>query len=92
MRIRWTETALRDLGALHAYVAEDNSRAAAHEVEKILSAVDALSLHPELGRRGRVPGTRELIVPPFVVAYRARKLDIELLAIIHTARRWPELF
>jgi hypothetical protein len=39
-----------------------------------------------------VPGTRELIVPPFVVVYRARKLDIELLAIIHIARRSPELF
>jgi toxin ParE1/3/4 len=92
MRIRWTAAALRDLEALHAFVAEDNSRAAAREVDEILSAVDALSLHPELGRKGRVPGTRELIVPPFVVAYRARKLDIELLAIIHTARRWPELF
>ena len=92
MRIGWTAATLRDLEASHAYVAGDNSRAAAHEVEEILSAVDALSLHPELGRKGRVPGTRELIVPPFVVAYRARKLDIELLVIIHRARRWQELF
>jgi toxin ParE1/3/4 len=73
-------------------ITEDNSRATAREVGEILSAADAPALHPQLGRKGRVPGTRELIVPPFVVAYRARKLDIELLAIIHTARRWPELF
>ncbi|MCE5307846.1 MAG: type II toxin-antitoxin system RelE/ParE family toxin [Acidobacteriales bacterium] len=91
MRIRWTTTALRDLEALHDFVFEDNPRAAEREVEKIRSATEALTLHPELGRKGRVAGTRELIVPPYVVAYRVQRGHVELLAIIHTARRWPEL-
>jgi toxin ParE1/3/4 len=92
MRIRWTPTALRDLEALHSYVAEDSPGAAANEVERILSALDALSLHPELGRNGRVSGTRELVVPPYIVAYRTQKMSIEVLAIVHAARRWPEWF
>jgi toxin ParE1/3/4 len=90
MTIRWTQTALRDLESLHGYVAEDNPPAAADTVEPILSGIDAISRHPEMGRKGRVAGTRELIVSPYVVAYRIPKEAVELIAIIHSARKWPE--
>jgi toxin ParE1/3/4 len=89
MTIRWTPTALRDLRSLEAYIAEDAPDAAAATVEKILSGIEALKRHPEMGRKGRVAGTRELVVPPYVVAYRAVKACIEILAVIHGARRWP---
>jgi toxin ParE1/3/4 len=45
-----------------------------------------------MGRKGRVAGTREFIVSPFVVAYRVKKDAIEVMAIIHGARRWPDSF
>jgi toxin ParE1/3/4 len=53
-----------------------------------------LRAHPEIGRRERVEGTRELAIPntPFVVAYRIAARRIEILAVIHGARRWPESF
>ncbi|HLN01621.1 MAG TPA: type II toxin-antitoxin system RelE/ParE family toxin [Bryobacteraceae bacterium] len=70
MTIRWTQTALRDLESLHAHAAEDNFPAAADTVERILSGIEAISRHPEIGRKGRVTGTRELIVSPYIVAYR----------------------
>ena len=90
MIVRWTPTALRDLGSLHSYIANDNLTAAAATVEKILRGIDALEHQPDIGRLGRVAGTRELIVAPYVVAYRARKGVIEVLAVIHGARRWLE--
>jgi addiction module RelE/StbE family toxin len=92
MIVRWTPTALRDLESLHGYVAEDKPRAAAATVEGILSGIDALARHPEMGRKGRVAGTRELIVSPYIVAYRITKGAIEIVAIIHAARRWPDSF
>lgn len=92
MTIRWTPAALRDLEALHAYVAEDNPAAAAQTVDTILNGIDALARHPEMGPRGRVAGTRELVVYPFVIAYRAKGAAIEVLGIIHGARRWPSSF
>ena len=42
--------------------------------------------------QGRVAGTRELVIAPFVIVYRVRKMTIDILAIIHSARRWPESF
>jgi len=92
MIIRWTQTALSDLESLHAYISRDNPTAADAEVEKILAGIEALSQHPEMGRGGRVPGTRELVAPPFVIAYRVRRTAVEILAIIHGARRWPDSF
>jgi toxin ParE1/3/4 len=92
MIIRWTPTALRDLESLHVYISRDDPTAADAAVEKILAGIEALSQHPEMGRGGRVPGTRELVAPPFVIAYRVRRAAVEILAIIHGARRWPDRF
>ena len=92
MIIRWTPAALRDLESLHGYVAEDNIPAAGATVERILSGIEALSRHPDMGRKGRLPDTRELIIPPYIVMYRTKATALELLAIIHSARRWPDSF
>jgi addiction module RelE/StbE family toxin len=90
MTLRWTATALRDLGALHDYIAADNLAAASETVENLLSGIDTLERHPEMGRKGRITGTRELVASHFIVVYRVRRTVIELLAIIHGARKWPD--
>jgi toxin ParE1/3/4 len=90
--IRWTPTALHDIQSAHDYVASDKPDAAVGVVEELLEAIDALTRHPQMGRRGRVAGTRELIVRPYVIVYRVRGEAIELVAILHTARRWPDSF
>lgn len=92
MIIRWTPTALRDLESLHEYVAEDSLPAAAATVERILSGIEALSRHPDMGRKGRVPGTRELMITPYIMAYKTKGTALEAVAIIHAARRWPDCF
>lgn len=92
MIVRWTPTALRDLESLHDYIAEDHAAAAGTIVDSILDGIAALGRHPEMGRAGRVAGTRELVIAPYVAAYRARRTDIEVVVIIHGARRWPHRF
>ncbi len=92
MMVRWTPTALRDLDSVHAYIGNDNLAAADTIVDRILAGIEALSLHPEMGRIGRVAATRELVLPPMVVAYRLRRGALEILAIIHGACRWPDRF
>ena len=94
MRIRWTAPALRDLEAIGDTIARDKPAAAARLVNRILDCSDALVTHPHLGRAGRVSGTREFVIPdtPFIVPYRGRGDEIELLAVFHSARQWPESF
>lgn len=94
MTLRWTRLAASHLDSAFEYLAQDNPDAAGAVVDRILSAVEALERHPEMGRSGRVPRTREVVITgtPFIVAYRVRKERVEILAVLHGARRWPERF
>jgi toxin ParE1/3/4 len=91
VRVRWLRAALDNLNEIAAYIADDNPPAAARTVTKIVEAVNLLTQHPALGRAGRVPGTRELIVAdtPFIVPYRVRAGFVEVLRVLHAARKWP---
>ena len=92
MKLRWTPLAASHLESVYQDLAQDNSAAAETMVERILSAVDVLEQHPQMGRTGRVPRTRELVVTgtAYVVAYRVRRDQVEILAVLHGARRWPD--
>jgi toxin ParE1/3/4 len=92
MTIRWTPTGLRDLQAMRDYISEDRPEAAVAMVERILSGPETLKRFPDMGRKGRVEGTRELVMSPYVIAYRVKRESIEVIAIIHGARRWPDSF
>ncbi len=94
MSVRWTKPALRDLEEIGDFIARDNALAAAKTVAAILDQAEALATHPHLGRAGRIAGARELVVAqtPFVVPYRVVEDDVQILAVFHGARRWPERF
>ena len=91
MRVKWLQIAERNLDEIGAYIAEDNADAAEHLVIKIIETVTLLADHPAIGRAGRFPGTRELVVAdtPYIVIYRVRDTFLEVLRILHGARKWP---
>lgn len=60
--IIWLDEALADLRAIGAYMAQDNAEAAYRAMRRIKAAADTLTDHPEMGRPGRVDGTRELVI------------------------------
>ena len=94
MRVRWTTPAREQLVSAFPFISEDNPKAAARTVGQIWDGAQMLGRHPMLGRPGRVPGTRELVIrdAPFVVAYRIGRKAVEILAVMHAARKWPEEF
>lgn len=94
MKLRWTPLAIRHLEYAFEYIAAESPITADKVIQRILTAVTVLQDHPHLGRSGRVEGTRELIIAgtPFIVPYRIRRDRVEVLAVLHAARRWPETF
>ncbi len=94
MRVRWLRRALQNLDEEAEYIARDDPDAAAQMVDRIATSVERLATHPALGRTGRIPGTRELMVSgtPYVVPYRVRGETVEILRVFHGARKWPEKF
>jgi addiction module RelE/StbE family toxin len=101
MKLRWTRLALQDLRHLHEYIAEDNPSAANDMVVRIQDATQRLKNHPQMGRPGRVQGTHELVIAgspyiiagsPYIVVYILRASEIQIVAVIHSAMRWPDTF
>jgi addiction module RelE/StbE family toxin len=92
MRVRWLEDAVADLHAIFDAISQDRPCAASEVVGQLVAAVEPLTEFPSRGRPGRVMGTRELIIPPYLVAYRVRADTVEILRVLHGSRRWPEDF
>lgn len=92
MKIRLTSFAAGDLEAIEAYISEENPDAAARTVMRVLEAIEGLLEFPNIGRPGRVPGTRELVVSrtPFIAVYKVKSNVIWVLRVIHGARRWSD--
>lgn len=91
MKIVWSRKAIRHLIALREHIERDSEQNAALVARRILKAVDLLQSHPEMGRPGRVVGTRELVVAgtPYIIPYRVRRERLELIAVFHGRQKWP---
>lgn len=91
MQIAWLAEAVQDLIGIRQYISNNNPSAAEDVAEQILGTIDYLRDHPEIGRAGKLNGTRELIIPslPYIVPYRVRTGIIEILGVLHTARQRP---
>jgi toxin ParE1/3/4 len=94
LRVLWTIRASAQLEAAYDFVPEENVSAAEKQLDMIKQGVEQLANFPEMGRPGRVYGTRELIIQstPYIVAYRLKGSVVEILALLHGARRWPTQF
>lgn len=94
MEIKWLRKALLNLDQEAEYIAKENPQAARFVVDRIYHTVSLLTDNPSLGHPGRLPGTRELVIPKtrYIVPYRVRpRLErIEILRVFHASRKLPE--
>ena len=92
MRLNWTRSARSDLSSVHEYVSPYDRQGAKRLIRRIREVAEQLCSFPDLGRPGRVPGTRERVVPgtPYLIAYRVGPDTIDVTGVIHGSRQWPD--
>jgi toxin ParE1/3/4 len=95
-RLVWSASCRQDVREIITYIASDNPRAAAQVRERINQTANQLAAMPT-GRRGRVAGTYEKILPglPYIIACAlettpAGEEVLVVLRVIHGARQWPQ--
>jgi toxin ParE1/3/4 len=88
MRLVFAEPAERDLNSIIDYIALDNPVAAEKVYRAIVATAERLLNFPEIGRPGRIEGTREFPVSslPYLVVYEVGSEAVTILAVFHTAR------
>jgi len=91
LKIVWTNRAARNRSEQLLYIAEENPEAAVRLAFEIRDQVFLLSQYPEIGRSGKLKGSRELVIhrTPYVVIYRIRAGSIEIFRLMHGAQQWP---
>jgi toxin ParE1/3/4 len=87
-QVRWTTEASDQLVATVKRIQEDNLGAARSVAQIVIDRIEDLATFPGRGRPGEVKGTRELIVPPYVVVYRYTEEIVEILHVWHGAQDW----
>lgn len=92
MHLEWSVFAWADRKAIFDYIEVDSPRAAISVDERIRTRVQVLAQFPEMGRVGRIEGTRELVVSgtPYIAAYRILGETVRVLRVLHGAQQWPD--
>jgi addiction module RelE/StbE family toxin len=94
MKIRWSPTAVTDIESIRDYIACDSPTAARNVANRIKDSVNRLISFPLSGRAGRVPGTRELVIPEtsYIAAYTIQDNEVRIASLLHGKQRWPDAF
>lgn len=93
MRVHWTENAIGQLVNIYEYIAINSPTFAKRMVDRITRRSEQIADHPFSGRK--VPeyesdDVRELIETPYRIIYRIKSDQIDVLAVIHGARLFPD--
>lgn len=85
------QLALTDRKRLFDYIEAEHPYAAVALDDRLLKQTQQLKQFPQSGRRGRVVGTRELVVQrtPYVVIYEMLGDTVRILRVLHEAQQWP---
>ncbi|MDX2142252.1 MAG: type II toxin-antitoxin system RelE/ParE family toxin [Rhodospirillaceae bacterium] len=93
-RVTQTPRAGADLDDIWLHVALDNPGAADRLIDRIVARCRDLAAHPFLGtaRPEIAPEARMLVADDYIILYRVKGADTEIVRIVHGARRLEGLF
>lgn len=91
MELYWTPEAIQDRETIYDYIEADNAAAALALDELFAEKAGCLVDHPDLGRTGRVSGTRELVAHQnYILVYDVAGDLVRVLRVLHATRQWPQ--
>jgi toxin ParE1/3/4 len=92
MSVTWTETAADQLQAIRDYLARSSPGYAQALAGRIVARTEALGRRPLFGAEVLEygdPTIREVFEHPYRILYRVDEQDVQVIAVIHSARRLP---
>jgi toxin ParE1/3/4 len=93
VRVHWTNNAVNHLANIYEYIALNSPTYAKKMVDRITRRSEQIARHPHSGRmvpEYQAEDIRELIEKPYRIIYRVKPGQIDVLAVIHSARLMPE--
>lgn len=90
MAVLWSKKAKNDLFKVEMYSQQFGKDVVLELMAFLFKSIESLELWPNLGKAGRLPGTRELVLSkyPFLVVYRYQEETIEILRVFHVSQKF----
>ena len=86
MIVKWTKTALKNLESIADHIGQDNYERAKIFVQELREKTNSLKDFPNIGKAGRVFGTRELVLHKnYMVIYRVKDNSVQITRVHHCA-------
>ncbi len=92
MSVDWKPGAIAELVEYVVDYANRHDPLTAYRVfDEVQARAGILDDQPGIGRPGRIRGTKELVVTgtPFILVYRVRGAQVEILRVLHGRQQWP---
>lgn len=88
MAVLWSKKAKKDLFRVEKYSQQFGENTVQKLMAFLFKSIESLELWPNLGKSGRLSGTRELSLSkyPFIIVYRYQQQFIEILGIFHASQ------
>jgi len=93
VRVHWTDTAVKHLGAIHEYIARDSPQYALRIVDRLTRRSQQIGVFPMSGRvvpEFELEQIREVLEGPYRIIYYIKPDQVDVLAVIHAAQEIPE--
>jgi addiction module RelE/StbE family toxin len=93
MRVHLTQNAIEHLVNIYEYIALNSATYANRMVDRITHRSEQIADQPLSGRKVpeyQAEDIRELIEKPYRIIYRIKSDQIDVLAVLHSARMLPE--
>lgn len=94
IEVRWTEQAAGDLAAIKEFIGRDSPALAAATVSRLYLSIGQLEVFPDSGREipeRHDPVYRELVRPPYRIAYHRGTAIVHILTVFHSSRLLPDI-
>jgi toxin ParE1/3/4 len=82
-----------DMLAVWEYIAQDNIPAADRMIDRFTAAFERIAQFPESGERYEHPKGefRVVVVAPYLIFYQRSGDEVDIVRVLHGARRWQDL-
>jgi len=93
MKVNWTEAARAQLRDIRGFVAGSSPQYATKMVDRLTRRSQQISKFPRSGRvvpEANDVNIREVLEGPYRIIYHILEDEIDIIAVVHGARQWPE--
>lgn len=89
--VRYAAPAIAEIDVIYEYIARDNPLAAANVLDAIADAIALVREYPYKSRRTGRRSMRAVVLGqyPYIVFFKIRRGELEILHVLHAAQRHP---